>query len=201
MVFDDPPSDTELSRLLLGDLHADFAGRVARLRLLVALDHDFGGEGVMLPGGPNTQMAYLEARASFVAGNYLATILLSQTLVENLLGAFIHMENGSREIRGGSFVELSSKPALDELLKQGQTSGLLNPDDVENLRRVRSLRNPLTHYRHINDAANLHRRALDERVHFEQLMMNDARFCIGVVIALLGKSPFAIGRRSHVAAG
>jgi len=64
-------------------------GKVRRFRYL----HDLGeenGRRTMLFGGHVTYNAWIEARSSFVHGNYVATVLLCQSLIENLLAAFLH---------------------------------------------------------------------------------------------------------------
>jgi hypothetical protein len=55
---------------------------------------DLGGQmvrsGTMICGGHAAYHARAEARSSFVHGNYVATILLCQGLVEYLLAAYLH---------------------------------------------------------------------------------------------------------------
>ena len=89
MILGDIASETHLFQALLGEFHDDLPHRMARLKFLVALDNDFGGSGIMLPGGHPTYLAYTDARNAFVCGAFLSVILLSQALVENLLGAHL----------------------------------------------------------------------------------------------------------------
>lgn len=83
-------SDLDIFRHLLADLHNDMPDRVSRLRYLIDLGADLGSQGTMLFGGYAALSAWSEARSSFVNGNYVATILLCQSLIENLLAAFLH---------------------------------------------------------------------------------------------------------------
>lgn len=77
------------------------ARRQERLRLLIAMESDFGqGRGLLLPGGTPAQLAYRETRECFVLGNFVSVILLSQCVLENVLAAQIGLEAVSREIRG-----------------------------------------------------------------------------------------------------
>jgi hypothetical protein len=80
-------SDIALVRLLLADLHDDLQGKVTRSHYLSDLSDDLGSHRTMLFGGHVTYNAWIEARSSFVHGNYVATVLLCQSLVENLLAA------------------------------------------------------------------------------------------------------------------
>jgi hypothetical protein len=65
-------------------------GKVTRFRYLFDLGVELGTYRTMLFGGHVTYNAWVEARSSFVHGNYVATVLLCQSLVENLLAAFLH---------------------------------------------------------------------------------------------------------------
>lgn len=83
------PSDLALAQQLLADLHNDLVGKVARFRQLEDLSGALGSSGTMLFGGETALAAWHEARSSFVHGNFTATVLLCQGLVENLLAAFL----------------------------------------------------------------------------------------------------------------
>ena len=171
---------------------------MARLRLLTALDEDFGGSGVLLPGGHATYLAYTEARAAFVSGAYLSVILLSQALVENLLGAHLVLTKLSQSIHTGAPYERSvvpERPALERVLNQCEALWMLSSEEIKSIRRLRGIRNPLTHYRSIDDPTNIERRAMDGELHPFTIMEGDARFAITTVVRLLSKPDFAIERR------
>lgn len=95
-VRDDQPdllsdlSDLDFVRHLLADLHDDLPGKVGRFRMLTDLGGQMGRSGTMIFGGHAAYHAWVEARSSFVHGNYVATILLCQGLVEHLLAAYLH---------------------------------------------------------------------------------------------------------------
>lgn len=199
VTFGELPSYAAVFRTLLADLHDDLPARLERIRFLAALDEDFGGSSAMMPGGHGTYFAYAEARHSYVSGNFVAVVLLSQAMIETLLAAHLMLDNLSRDIHGRR-VEgdaVPARPSLDAVIKQCLERGVINGNDETNIRRLRNLRNPLTHFRHMDDPTHLERRALDERTHALEILANDARFCITTVIQLLSKPEFAIGRR-HV---
>ena len=153
----------------------------------------------MLPGGDPTYLAYVEARSAFVCGNFLSVILLSQAMIENLLGAHLVIEELSRSIHARNPLresKIPKRPSLDWVLSKCREIGLLTAQDEINLKRLRSIRNPPTHFRPIDDPANVERRALDQHKHAFALFEEDARFSITTVIQLLSKPEFALGRRS-----
>ena len=186
-----------MAQAIFGELVGDLPYRLARYRFIAALDEDFGGSGVMIPGGEAAYRAYIEARASFVSGNFLATIMVCQGLIENLLGGHLVLDDVGRAVRGQAARKakpLGKRPTLKELLVHAQEAGVITSDDVGDVERLVGLRNPLTHFRDINDSQNLTRRAMESGVHPEQLMYEDARFAVSTIIRILSKSDFAVGR-------
>lgn len=57
-----------------------------------------------------------------------------------------------------------------------------------------SVRNPLSHYRRLDDASNLSRRAVDSRTPAVEHLMNDATFAISVAVRLLVLPGFRLDR-------
>lgn len=194
-MFDELPPYTGVFRALIGELYDDLPGRVERLRELLALDADFGGGGVLLPGGHPTYLAYTEARSSYVAGNFVATILLCQAMIEHLLGGHLVVDDVTRSIRQlPSREEIDQRPALDKILKECVARGLLNSKDESDIRRLTSLRNPLIHFRQIDDPTHIERRSMSSGDHAFDLVAQDARFAIATSLRLLNKTEFAMGR-------
>lgn len=177
-------SDVEAMRLLLADMHEDLPGRIERLRYLNDLTVDLGTEGTMLFGGQTTYHAWAEARSSFVHGNYVATVILCQSLAENLLAAFAG---------AGPSDEKKGRVQFRETLDQCFDIGLLSDQDVADLKRLTSLRNPLTHFRHIGDAHNLQRRSMSAGKDAIELLRSDAWFAMGLAVRMLAKKPFRVG--------
>lgn len=191
------PSDAEAAQIVLGDVTEDLPERIFRFKILLALDADFGGSGAMLPGGEASYRAYVEARSSFVAGNFLSTIMLAQGMIENLLGGHLVIDDVSREVRGRSprrAKPFGARPTLKQLIDHAIEAGVLVDRDAANIERLIGMRNPLVHFRDINDPENLTRRAMESGKHPEHLMFEDARFAITTIVAIVGKTQFAIGR-------
>ena len=190
-MFDDLPSEISALKTLLVDLHNDLHGRTERLRLLQALDADFGGEGgLMVPGGTPAYLAYEEVRHAFVSGSFLSVILLSQCLLENLLAAELNLGAISAEIHGSKPTERLDRPTFNKTIAEALRAGLLNGDDERELKRLAYLRNALSHFRDVQDPSHLDRRAIRDHTSAADLCRDDARASIVLLIRILGKPAF-----------
>ncbi len=96
-MFDPLPPETLALKVLLADLHDDLEGRVERLRLLIAIESDFGGgRGLLLPGGMPAQLAYIETGQAFVAGNDRRPLSLRAYIAD-------HVQRVSDRLRWGNY--------------------------------------------------------------------------------------------------
>jgi hypothetical protein len=180
-----PIQDLDVVRILLADLHDDLWDKVARFHQLSDLSETLGSSGTMMPGGELVFAAWTEARASFIHGNYVATVLLCQGLAEHILAAHLSLAINGEEIPERiSFRETLSRCVAKELITQ---------KDVEDLQRLMGLRNPLSHFRGIDDPSNLSRRALNTGLSAESHLQNDASFAISMAIRLLALPAFRLG--------
>ena len=180
--------ELSLVRFLLADLHDDLKGKVARFRYLADLSGAMGSSGTMLPGGETASGAWLEARTSFVHGNYIATILLCQGFAEHILAAHLELPSG-----GVMPAELPNRISFNETLERCLASKVISDELAGKLRRLMNLRNPLSHYRSISDSSNLTRRAITTLVPAEIHLHQDASFAIGVAVQLLSLPAFRLG--------
>lgn len=178
-------SDLDAVSHLLADLHDDLPGKVTRLRHLADLGEALGSQGTMLFGGAATFNAWTEARSSFVHGNFVATTLLCQSLVENLLAAFLHA--------GLMMDDLPPRIPFRDTLERCQDRNLISGQDSDDLKRLMSLRNPLSHFRTIADDQNIDRRAIQTGVHSSALIEQDAWFAIGLAVRVLANPQFRLG--------
>ena len=178
-------SDLASVQFLLAELHDDLPGKVLRFRHLADLGANLGTEGTWLSGGSTTDAAWTEARSSFVHGNYIATVLLCQSLIENLLAAFLH--------EGLTPEQLPARIAFKQTLARCQARNLITDRDSRDLERLMSLRNPLSHFRTFDDGQNLDRRAVDAGLRPDEVLRRDAWFAIGLAVKILAKPPFRLG--------
>lgn len=178
-------SDLDLVRHLLTGLHDDLLGKVARLRMLTDLGQDMGQHGTLIYGGQAAHHAWIEARASFVHGNFAATILLCQGLVEHQLAAYLHASLPMED--------LPERVQFRETLRRAREHGVISDRDAADLERLMNLRNLLSHFRHMHDAGNLVQRSFDAGRSAEDLMREDATFAMGLGIRMLAKPAFRLG--------
>lgn len=178
-------SDLDFVRHLLADLHDDLRAKVGRFRMLTDLGSEMGRSGTMIFGGHAAYHAWVEARSSFVHGNFVATVLLCQGLVENLLAAYLHA--------GLLIDDVPERIKFADTLRRCREREVISDADVADLRRMMDLRNPLSHFRHVHDEGHLDRRSVDERTSATDLLRRDAIFAIGVAVRILAKPAFQLG--------
>jgi len=178
-------SDIDALSHLLADLHNDLAGKVTRFRYLADLGEALGSQGTLFFGGTVAFNAWIEARFSFIQRNFAATILLCQSIVENQLAAFLDC---------GLMIE-GNKPRITfrSTLKLCQDHSLISKEESIDLERLLTIRNPLSHYRTLDDDQNINRRAATAGQRFEALIEQDAWFAIGLVMRILAKPQFRLG--------
>lgn len=178
-------NDLDLARHLLADIHDGLEGKVSRLRFLADLSGAMGQRGTMIFGGPPAYLAWVEARDCFVHGNFVATILLCQGLVEQLLAAYLHA--------GLLIDDIPERIQFRETLRLCRERDVVSDDDVRDLERLMGLRNPLSHFRHVDDASNLERRSIDGGEPPDVLIRRDANFAISLAVRVLAKPAFRLG--------
>lgn len=179
-------SDFDLVRHLLADLHDDLSGKIARFRQLVDLSHALGSSGTMLFGGDVTDAAWQEARWSFIHGNFAATVLICQGLAEHLLGSFLHAAL--------LIDDFPKRVSFAETVRRCQERNVISDLDATDLRRLMNLRNPLSHFREINDPASLSGRVLSTMEPAQEHLRRDASFAIGLAVRLLALPAFRLGK-------
>lgn len=178
-------SDLDFVRHLLADLHDDLPGKVGRFRMLTDLGGQMGPSGTMIFGGHAAYHAWVEARSSFVHGNYVATILLCQGLVEHLLAAYLHA--------GLMVDDIPDRIQFADTLRRCREREVISDEDVTDLRSMMALRNPLSHFRHVDDGSNLDRRSIYESRSADDLLRHDAIFSIGLAVRMLSRPAFLLG--------
>ena len=96
----------------------------------------------MIAGGTIAYRAWTEARGSFIDGRSVATVLLSQGLMEHLLAS--HLEGRLDPI------ELPDRVSAKVIRGTAREVGLITIEEERKLEELEGLRNPLTHFRHGN---------------------------------------------------
>ena len=179
-------TDLDFARALLAETHDDLLGMVSRFRMLTDFSRQIGSKGTMIFGGQAAHHAWVEARSSFVHGNFVATVLLCQGLVEHLLAAYLYA--------GLLIDDIPKCIPFRETLRRCRERDVIDDRDVTDLQKLMVLRNPLSHFRHVDDPGNLDRRLLDARQHSADLIEHDAVFAIGLAVRMLAKPAFRLGQ-------
>lgn len=128
--------------------------------------------------------AWGEARSSFVNGNYLATVLVCQAMAEQMLASYLTMQLIPEP--------LPRRVAFRDTLSRCEAQGIISAADARDFQRMADLRNPLSHYRHIDDLTNLTRRGINDQLGSDEQLRRDATFAIGMAVRLLALPPFRI---------
>lgn len=138
-----------------------------------------------MPGGEVTLSLWVEARSSFVNGNFVATIMLCQGLAEQILAANIDMR-----LEGP---ELPPRVRFQKTLEIAQARGTIDDGLAGDLRRLMDLRNPLSHYRPVSHSESVSTRSLDGLTSAQALLRQDSTFAIDVAVRVLSCPEFRLG--------
>lgn len=111
--------------------------------------------------------------------------MLCQGLAEHLLASFLEM--------GLEEEKLPPKVRFHVTLERSLQRGIIAEADAADLQRLMQLRNPLSHYRHIDDPTNLTRRSIDSRLPAIEHLRGDASFALSVAVKLLSLPAFRLG--------
>lgn len=176
--------DVDMAQHLFAELHDDLHGRVARLHMLTDLSRELSMQGAMLPGGTITYRAWTEARSSFINGHFVATVLLCQGLMEHLLASELEMRLDP--------VPVSGKATGKTIRRLSRESGVITAEEDQELERLASLRNPLTHYRGANDPEHIDQQAMQQRSASDAILERDAVFAVTLALRMLAKPPFRL---------
>jgi len=176
--------DVDLAQHLIAEFHDDIRERIGRLHLLTDLSQSLCIGGAMLPGGSISYRAWTEARQCFISGHFVATVLLCQGLMENLLAS----ELASRLDK----IDLPDKATAKKIRAKSLGAGLISEDEERDLERLESLRNPLTHYRDANDPEHIDQQAMQENVFSDSILERNAVFAITTAMRMLAKPSFRL---------
>jgi hypothetical protein len=119
-------------------------------------------------------------------GNFVATVLICQGLAEHLFGSFLHAAL--------LIDEFPKRVSFADTLRRCQERNVISDRDATDLRRLMDLRNPLSHFRDLNDPASLSGRVLSTLEPAEEHLRRDASFAIGLAVRLLALPGFRLGK-------
>ena len=137
--------------------------RARRLRhLLEAIQpHEDG----MFFQGEESFYSFDEVRLAYIHGLYLATVLLSLSCIEREVAGRLYGA-GWEEARGAS---------LKKILSKAQEQGILSDAESDTFQHLRRVRNSYAHFKPPLHSSSLTRRAPDQNVLPNEVLMVDAK--------------------------
>ena len=111
-----------------------------------------------------------EARACFVNGQNMASVLCATSAIEHLLVAEIESAGAS-----------SGNATLGSSIRTAETAQMYSAEVISDLREINELRNPLAHRREASDSSTLANRYLERKSHPDLITEQDARHSLKVM--------------------
>ena len=110
-----------------------------------------------------------EARGTFVAGHYVATLIVSSAYIEHVLNEALPPLVGGERRR------------MSNALKLAKEHGLFSLSLLDRATRLSTIRNPYAHLRPVDDADTLGQRMCSENVHPRDLQEVDAKEALSLM--------------------
>ena len=89
--------------------------------------------------------------------------------------------------------DLPDRITFADTVRRCQERNVISKQDAIDLRRLMGLRNPLSHFRNMNDPANLSRRVMATMEPAEEHLRGDASFAIALAVRMLALPAFRLG--------
>ena len=151
------------------------ADRIARLEWLASVLP--AADYLAFPGGLMSKYLFEEMRYSFVYGQFLATIVLGLAHIERTLAAKFYASGRNDLERAG----------LAVLLREADEAGILTAIEVDQIDRIRRVRNPVTHFRRPLDDDSIEFRSVTEDDPPYELLESDARTVVQTAMSSLAR--------------
>lgn len=153
----------------------DDESRTARARRIEWASSLYQSPGIV--SGEFAQLRLMEeARACFIYGQFLATVLCATSAVEHLLVAELETK-----------ISLSGKETLGPLVQMACDADLFPQEVIQRLRAMNECRTPLAHRRSPEHRSTLVSRYLHHKVHPDALMESDARSALEVMYEVFSR--------------
>lgn len=124
--------------------------------------------------GRSESLALLEeARGTFVAGHYVATLMVAMAYIEHALGEALNPEGDKRS------------PMMAEALKLARQHDLFSSALLDRAAQLSRIRNPYAHLRPVEDGDTLWQRMHAAKIHPRVLQEADAKEALSVMYAFL----------------
>lgn len=156
-----------LSVLLKKEDASSFAERLERVKYLDKIMPS--SLGLLL----SDEMHYIlaEVNVSFISGQFVATILLTQSFIEHWLANRVAKAKLKKYGRSG----------LDSILKAMIENDTANIGLLKKIDRLRKIRNPFVHSKSFNDEYNISKLAINKKITPEELLEKEAKDAISLL--------------------
>lgn len=146
------------------------AGRLKRLRHINKI-HPFSPQ---FYGSNETFRIYHEAIQCYVFGQFIATLILTQSFIERRFQEYFHIRMD----------DLRSKATLNNLLKEFRQTNFIDDFFIEKINKIRLKRNPFVHHKEPLHPDSLIARSLEASFDPDELLAKDAKEAIEVMIQM-----------------
>lgn len=155
------------------------SSRAVRLAFVLQAGGPLGN--MLIPGGFVPARALDEARWCYVNGQFLASVLLCQAMLEHVLAGQYALMGKDSLIKKG----------FERLCDEALADHLISPSEHCAFASLRLLRNPYVHPKRMNDPKRMERRMMTENLSQEDIVEGDARQALLTVLRLMERYPFS----------
>jgi hypothetical protein len=135
-------------------------------------------EYLIFHGGSIAKYLFEETRYCFVYAQYLAGIVLGFSFIEHTL-ASLFCASGKKEL------EISN---ITNILFKANEIGWLSDEEYQNLMKAKKIRNSVIHFRKPFGKEDIDFKAVIENKHQYEIIEEDAKYVLQVVLKLLDKN-------------
>jgi hypothetical protein len=132
------------------------------------------------PGGFTAKSLFEESRYCFVYGQFLATIVVGLSYIERTLAAEFYA-------LGRDDLERAN---ISKLLQEALEYDMLTQIEVDNLNKIRKIRNLVSHFRRPGTEESIEYRSIIQSELPYEVIEQDARHVMEVVFRILQKNTF-----------
>jgi hypothetical protein len=147
-----------------------FSNRLERFKFVDGMAGDIG-----LAGSFEAVFVFREAGWAYINGEFISTILLAQAFIERLLTDFL-IEKG---------LEGEAKHGVQAIIKYSRKHELISEFLLNNIDRLRQIRNPFVHSKSFDHPFTLGKRAVFEQTSPNKILENDAKEALSLMYTIL----------------
>lgn len=148
----------------------NFNERLKRLEFI----NKFGPKNYSLMGDMEFVFTYNEIEKCYIYGNFIATLILSQSFIEKLFASYLVSKGFEKETKYG----------LEKMLKCIIKKKLIHPKICEMVDKLRLKRNPFVHSKDWEYPHLLSKRTFENKKLPEEQLENDAKEAMQILFAV-----------------